>query len=94
MQPTTFRRPTHPSSAATPAAAFDPDCFDFAAYIGRRFGVDRTLGLEVLGQWLRTYEPANSGDTIFAEPTPAPAPPHESGVYAAVLVPVRTGTDG
>jgi len=41
--------------------AFEPESFDFSAYLGRRFGVDSELASEVLGQWLRNYEPTGLG---------------------------------
>lgn len=41
--------------------AFDPECFEFTTYLGRRLGVDSELAAELLGQWLRTYEPRAFG---------------------------------
>jgi hypothetical protein len=42
------------SFASQPAnSAFDPDCFDFTAYLSRRLGVDTALTAELLGQWLK-----------------------------------------
>jgi len=40
---------------------FEPDSFDFSAHLGRRLGIDSELASELLGQWLRTYEPKALG---------------------------------
>jgi hypothetical protein len=40
-------------------SAFDPDCFDFGSFLGRRLGVTNGLASELLGQWLRSYEPVD-----------------------------------
>ena len=42
-------------------SAFDPECFEFTTYLGRRLGVDSELAAELLGQWLRSYEPRPFG---------------------------------
>jgi len=41
--------------------AFEPESFDFNAHLGRRLGIDSQLASELLGQWLRTYEPEAFG---------------------------------
>jgi hypothetical protein len=61
MDPRAFRRAMAPSSAASSVDAFDPACFDFSAYLGRRLGVTRGLASELLGEWLKSYEPADLG---------------------------------
>jgi hypothetical protein len=37
---------------------FDPDCFDFNAYLARRLGVGRQAASGVLSYWVQTYERA------------------------------------
>ena len=59
MQPRAFREPVASTSSQSVDSAFDPDCFDFAAYLGRRLGVDADLASEVLGYWLQHYERAD-----------------------------------
>ena len=94
MQLNAFRRPALPSSAVAADTAFEPECFDFVAYFARRLGVSRDLGLEVLGHRLRTYEPAELGETLPAPSRVEPDAEIPSGVRAAVVAPQRTGTDG
>ena len=48
-------------TGASADLAFEPESFDFNAHLGRRLGIDSELASELLGQWLRTYEPKAFG---------------------------------
>jgi hypothetical protein len=96
MQLRARRRSVEPSPAQPVESAFDPDCFDFTAYLSRRLGVDVDLTTEVLGQWLKAYE---RSDRSSGRRETAPSDPdfrHPSGVYSLQegdeQVTERTGT--
>jgi len=40
-----------------PEDAFDVNCFDFTAYLARRFAMSPDRASHLLGQWLLSYEP-------------------------------------
>jgi len=51
-----FPTPASRSAGAHPDA-FEPDDFDFSAYLGRRFGWSREQVARQMTDWLRNYEP-------------------------------------
>jgi hypothetical protein len=62
MQPRAFCRLVQASSAESVDSAFHGESFDFTAFLGRRLGVSNELAGELLGTWLKRYQPnANSG---------------------------------
>jgi hypothetical protein len=98
VQPRAFLPFVDPQQLGRSAdSAFDPACFDFTAYMGRRLGVEPPLAGEVLGAWLRNYEPTAAEDPLFDLVGPMLAAPSPSGVRTSehtpvVLVETLTGT--
>lgn len=93
MDPRAFRRPIEPLRGASPDDAFASECFDFAAYLGRRMGVERELATELLGEWLRAYEPADDSSAAGTGKPPSEVPrsgPRASSAHADLGL---TGTD-
>jgi hypothetical protein len=97
MQPRAFLRFVESQQCGQSAAsAFDPACFDFTAYVGRRLGVEPPLAGEVLGEWLRNYEPTPAEDSLFDSLAPksavAPSGVRTSSRALVVLTETLTGT--
>ena len=97
MQPHALSRPITPSSAQPAESAFDPDCFDFTAYLSRRLGVSVDLTNEVLGQWLKAYEPSEQESPDHAASRSTPDAKRPSGFHTRVAgeeeAMGRTGTE-
>jgi hypothetical protein len=80
------------SSNRSPSAAvadpFDPECFDFVAYVARCHGLERPDAAALVARWLRTYEPSPQARRAFGNDGP------KSGIrYAAPAEEqLRTGT--
>jgi hypothetical protein len=79
-------------SRQVPAAAdpFDPESFDFVAYVARRHGLERRDAEPVVARWLRVYEPSAEARRAFEREGP------RSGVRCVVPSrgEQRTGTSG
>ncbi len=96
MQPRAFLPVVNQQHQGVSAdSALMPGCFDFAAYLARRLGIEAPLANEVLGEWLRHYEPVGAGGLELEAVVPAPKTAPTSGVRSSVPMEMgRTGTDG
>jgi hypothetical protein len=65
--------------------------------VGRRLGVEPPLAGEVLGQWLRNYEPTAAEDSLFdslaLKSAVAPSGVRTSARALVVLAETLTGTN-
>jgi hypothetical protein len=54
--------PRSPSEATDP---FDPECFDFVAYVARCHGLKRDDTASIARRWLASYEPSAAARRAF-----------------------------
>ena len=94
MDPRAFRRPAEQSRRESADRAFDPKNFDFAAYLGRRLGIDVGLASELLGEWLRTYEPVDLAGDSRSLARDSASPPSGPRVTKGLPHTLLTGTEG